>query len=349
MTFHKLSSTDAFVVIDLDAGDESVPAVGVVRSAPKILRSGAEEMARSLTYTFAVLEQQRSGASAGINAAPDDRDEAVAAFVAEVTPMVEAGTFLPDAAKGVDAAALAPLAALDSRSSLRLESVDGVTLADRLTAVGAVAAASAAAGGDLSGRTVAVEGFDAYGPTLMALLTEAGAKVTAVGTKAGTALDADGLDTDAVTAAWYSGGDDLVTQFGDVEPAWKIFGAPVDVLLCGSKMGTLSHKGAEFVKASVVVPTAPIPVTTKAFAMLRRAGVTVVPDFVSTAGPVFSWWPPAGATAAAVEAEAAATIGALVTELCAHDDGPLMAGCYKAEAFLSTWRPSLPFGRPLAA
>ena len=32
----------------------------------------------------------------------------------------------------------------------------------------------------------------------------------------------------------------------------------------------------------------------------------------------------------------------------AHDDGPLLAGCYQAEAYLRTWREQLPFGRPLA-
>ena len=45
---------------------------------------------------------------------------------------------------------------------------------------------------------------------------------------------------------------------------------------------------------------------------------------------------------------AGARIGALASDLVTHDDGPLLAGCYRAEAFLSTWRDELPFGRPLA-
>jgi hypothetical protein len=43
-----------------------------------------------------------------------------------------------------------------------------------------------------------------------------------------------------------------------------------------------------------------------------------------------------------------AAITAVLTEVLAHDAGPLLAACYRAEAFLGTWRGELPFGRPLA-
>ena len=71
MTIEKLASTDAFIVFDLDG----VPGAGIVRAAPKILVDGATLLARSLTYRFASFERQVSGASAGINAAPDDAGE----------------------------------------------------------------------------------------------------------------------------------------------------------------------------------------------------------------------------------------------------------------------------------
>ncbi len=346
MKITKLSTVDGFVAVDLH--DADVTSVGIVRSAPKILESGATELARSLTYTFAVLEQQRSGASAGINAVPADRPDAIAAFVDEVRPLVESGSFLPAPGKGVEPADLGSLSALDPRSSLRLEQVEGSVLTDHLTGVGAAAAASAAAG-DLDGRRVAIEGFGSQGPALARQVVEWGGRVTAISTSAGTAIASAGLDIAAVSSAWGADGDQMVAHFGDIEPAWKIFGAPCDVLFTGSKMGALSHQGAEYVTASVIVPSAPIPVTTKAFAMLRRAGVTVVPDFVSTAGPIFAMWPDGDATTASVEADAVAAITDLMGELLSHADGPLLAGCYKAEAFLATWRDELPFGRPLAA
>ena len=76
----KLTSTEGFIAFDLD----DAPAAGVVRSAPKILVDGASLLARSLTYRFATFERKVGGASAGVNAAPDDRAGALAAFVGEV-------------------------------------------------------------------------------------------------------------------------------------------------------------------------------------------------------------------------------------------------------------------------
>ena len=61
MALRKLSSTDAFIVTDLD----DVPSFGIVRSAPKILQGGAKDLARSMTYSFASFELQYGGASGG--------------------------------------------------------------------------------------------------------------------------------------------------------------------------------------------------------------------------------------------------------------------------------------------
>jgi hypothetical protein len=42
-------------------------------------------------------------------------------------------------------------------------------------------------------------------------------------------------------------------------------------------------------------------------------------------------------------------VRSLLDEVAGHPDGPLLASCYRAEAFLATWQTKLPFGRPLAA
>ena len=61
MQFHKLASTDAFIAFDL--GD--APAVGIVRQAPKVLRDGAELLARSTTYAMASFGLQLGGGVGG--------------------------------------------------------------------------------------------------------------------------------------------------------------------------------------------------------------------------------------------------------------------------------------------
>ena len=70
MGMRKLSGADGFVVVDLDGAAVSA---GLMRLAPRILPSGAREMARSATYSFASVGMQHSGASGGINARPDAR------------------------------------------------------------------------------------------------------------------------------------------------------------------------------------------------------------------------------------------------------------------------------------
>ncbi len=67
---------------------------------------------------------------------------------------------------------------------------------------------------------------------------------------------------------------------------------------------------------------------------------------MTTAGPLFAGWPADPAADPATVATDA--IAASVREILGHEDGPLLGACYRAEAFLASWRDELPFGRPLA-
>jgi len=333
----KLTSTDGFIAFDLD----EAPAAGVVRSAPKILVDGASLLARSLTYRFASFERQIGGASMGVNAAPDDRAGAVAAFVVEVEPLVREGRLAVDAAKGVAVEDLAPLAAADPRPA------DHLARHDELLGLGVAVAAHTAVGG-LAGRRVAIEGFDATGPAIAAAVAERGGKVVAVSTSAGSAASADGFDAAALAAGWAEHGAAVVAALvATPGKPWEVFGIEADVLVVGSKTGVVDDKVADgLAEGVVVVPSGPVPVTAKGLAVARRGGAVVVPDFIATAGPLFAGWPVDGAGEPA--SAAATAIDASLLEVLAHADGPLLGACYRAEAFLATWREQLPFGRPLA-
>ena len=287
MEFQKLTSTDGFIVFDL--GD--APAVGVVRMAPKVLRDSAELLARSATYAMASFGLQIGGASAGINAKPDDQPVALAAFLDEVAPLVESGRLLPGPGLGITTDALAGLPRLEQR-----------TLAfDQTTAGESAVAAALGALGSLDGRRVAIVG---NGP----LIEAAAASVSANG--------------------------------ATPEPQAS-FDADCDVLLVAGKAGALEHDLAAAVKAKVVVPLTPVPVTARALAVLGRADVIVVPDFLSTAGPLLAAMDPDGA-------EAMERVHDSVANLAGEGTNLWMAAALQAEAFLRTWQAALPFGRPLA-
>lgn len=163
MPLHRLTSTDAFLVVDVPGAPS---AVGIVRCARKILVDGAELLARSVTYTAASFDIVASGASAGINAEGDARDAAIAAFAGEVGGLVPDTALELTAGKGVAADELAGLGTPAMDPALR----------DRLVAVGAVAAAERALG-SLDGVSVAVDDVAGVGPAVIELVGSAGARL----------------------------------------------------------------------------------------------------------------------------------------------------------------------------
>jgi glutamate dehydrogenase/leucine dehydrogenase len=155
----RLSAADGFIVFDLDAAGTGV---GVARLAPKVLQDSATLLARSVTYAFASFGiAGHAGASAGINAKPDDRDGAVKAFVEEVAPLAESGRLRLAPGLGLTADDLAPL---------------GWTEPDpALTAASALAAAKVA--GPLDWRTAAVVGSGAIAEAATGQLGAAGSDI----------------------------------------------------------------------------------------------------------------------------------------------------------------------------
>ncbi|MGQ0433157.1 MAG: hypothetical protein ACT452_12205 [Microthrixaceae bacterium] len=287
MQFQKLTSTDGFIVFDLD----DAPSLGIVRLAPKVLRDGAELLARSTTYSAASFGLRVGGASAAINAKPDDRDASLAAFLAEVSDLVVSGRFLIGPGLGITPDDLSPLSKAEERN----------LAFDQTTSGESAVAAALGALGSLAGRRVAIVG---NGP-----ITEAAAASSAAN--------------------------------GATPEPQASFDADCDVLLVAGKAGVLEHDLAATVKAKVVVPLTPAPITARALAVLSRAEVVVVPDFLSTAAPMLAALDPDGG-------DPAERVHASVAELAGEGTNLWMAAALRAEAFLQTWQGTLPFGRPLA-
>ena len=327
MRIHKLASTDAFVVFDLDG---ATSATGPVRAGEKILASSATELARCTTYAYASLGMQKSGASAGINAPEASRAEAISKFVAEIEKLIVDGSFLPDHSKVVTAEDLSALRSHDPRVTIDDDAIIARAGLDALDALGR----------ELADGRAAIEGFSPSSLPLVDLLAQQDARIVAVGTATGTATNSSGFDAGELRQLMTAHGDDCVTHLGvETLPANRIFGVDTDVMFVGSRLGALNDRSAGFVKARTVVPTAPSPITAKGFAILNSANVTIVPDFVVMAAPLAAAWQTGDPTAA---------IAGIVHDIVDEDEGLYLAACYRAEAFMRTWCDQLPFGRPLA-
>ena len=291
MPITKAASTDAFVVIDLPAAPN---AVGVVRCAKKILQDGAVNLARTLTYTYAAFGERVSGASAGINAEGDSRDDAVSAFVAEFAPQVKDGSLTLGPAKGVSPQ---DLAAWDPSSTLSAD--------DEARALGVSTVAAAGAVKDLSGANVSVE---------------AGAP-----------------SADAIAAAFNAAG-----ATATVRPLAELLSTASDIVVVGSKAGVLNHDNVAGIADAVVIGAAGLAITARGLAVGGRQGATILPDFVTSAGPAL-------AALGRTDDDIANAVRSLIAEVKDHDEGPYLGACYAAEAFMKTWTDDLPFGRPMAA
>jgi glutamate dehydrogenase/leucine dehydrogenase len=176
MELHKLTSTDGFITFDL----EGAPAVGVVRLAPKVLRDGAELLARSTTYAAASFGLALGGGSAGINAKPDDRDAALAAFLEEVAPLVESGRWLPGPGVGISPDDLAALPSAGVRT----------VAFDQTTAGESAVAATLGALGSLDGKRIGIVG---NGPIVEAAAASASTNGATAEPQAGFDADCDAL------------------------------------------------------------------------------------------------------------------------------------------------------------
>ena len=117
--------------------------------------------------------------------------------------------------------------------------------------------------------------------------------------------------------------------------------AECDLLFLAGKAGMLDHEAAATVRADIVVPLTPVPVTARAHAVLSQAGRVHLPDFLTTAAPLLH-------AHAADGSEPVDRIASVVSELAPEGTGLWLAAAERAEDFLRTWQTELPFGRPLA-
>ncbi|WP_419946363.1 hypothetical protein [Candidatus Poriferisodalis sp.] len=349
METRQLESTPGFVIYDLPDAQHYV---GETRLGSRLIPGNATMLVRHVTYVFAMLEQRRSGAGVGLKSDPSEAAAAVDALAGELADDFRSGRLSTSPGLRLNTELLAPVLAHDQRNLIGNDDRDGISLNDELIGVGAAAAAASLLGG-LDGKRVAIEGFGPAGVGIAREAAAAGAKIVRIATAqgcAGTQTDGDRLDPTALAEAWLADGERCVASLSpNGEPAkpWTVWKDDVDVLFCGSKPGAMSGEGASMAGATPVVAFSAAAVSSKALAVLRAAGVPVVADFVVAAGPALGWWADAALTHSGLRSATADAVNAVMSETLGHDDGPFMAACYRAEAFLRTWQDELPFGRPL--
>jgi glutamate dehydrogenase (NAD(P)+) len=146
---------------------------------------------------------------------------------------------------------------------------------------------------NLSGATVAVQGFGKVGATAARLLHDIGAKVVAVSDTGGGLYNGAGLDVqalmshreDRIPLAQSNGGDSITNE--------ELLTLPVDFLVPAAMEDQLTGANADAVRARFIVEGANGPTTPEADAIFAERGITLVPDILANSGGVivsyFEW------------------------------------------------------------
>jgi glutamate dehydrogenase (NAD(P)+) len=156
-----------------------------------------------------------------------------------------------------------------------------------------IAEAFRRAGAELTGATVAVQGFGNVGEATARLLEGLGARIVAIGDVGGAVRRDDGLDVAALRRHLAEHGS--VTGAPDTQAIdnAELLGLDVDVLVLAAIEGQVDGDNAGSIRARIVAEGANGPVTPEADPILEAAGVQIIPDILCNAGGViasyFEW------------------------------------------------------------
>jgi glutamate dehydrogenase (NAD(P)+) len=267
-------------------------ASGGVRLAPDVSQEELSALARSMTYKWAFLSLPLGGAKGGIRAEAGlqgaEREAVMHAFGKAIAPLVRSRVYLP----GIDlGTTLEDLRAIMGGAGQPLPSaqIDG-SLCTALTVFECIRQVARFSGRELTGLTVALEGFGKVGSHLAQLLDRAGARLLALSTADGMVTDPGGLDVPLLLRLKAVHGDALVNHLEGRtrHPAEQLVTEPADVLVPGARPWVIREDNVDRVQARWIVPIANAPITPQAEVRLADRQVVVVPDFVANCGGIFS-------------------------------------------------------------
>ncbi len=147
--------------------------------------------------------------------------------------------------------------------------------------------------GTIEGKTISIQGLGNVGYHAAAFLSqEDGAKITSVIERDGSIIDNKGIDIKALhTHMKETGG---VSGFnGFTNKSKEILERQCDILIPAALEGVINLSNASKLKTKLIVEAANGPITSEADDLLRRKGITIIPDLYANAGGVtvsyFEW------------------------------------------------------------
>jgi glutamate dehydrogenase (NAD(P)+) len=148
-------------------------------------------------------------------------------------------------------------------------------------------AAMTAAGSELAGATVVIQGFGNVGGEAARALSAAGARIVAVTDATGGLRNDAGIDVAALTRYAAEHGNIRGFPGAAQQDGAAALLLPCDLLVPAAAGGQITRDNAAQIGARMIAEGANGPTTPEADAILARRGIQVLPDILCNAGGVF--------------------------------------------------------------
>jgi glutamate dehydrogenase (NAD(P)+) len=286
------------------------PTKGGLRYHPEVTLAEVSALAMLMSWKCALMGLPYGGAKGGVACDPSsmsrrELERLTRRYTAEVMLLIGPDLDIPAPDMGTDEQTMAWI--MDTYAMTQGRTVPGIVTGKPLLVGGSAGRRDAtgrglvyilgqalrAAGVDLRGARVAVQGFGNVGAVTARLLWREGATVVAVADAQGGVFNGSGLDvrelgkhaTEAGTVANFTGGDRLAST--------EILELPCDILVPAALGGQITERNADRVRARIIAEGANGPTTPEADQILNDRGALVIPDILANAGCVvvsyFEW------------------------------------------------------------
>src|SRR3989344_2362742 len=143
---------------------------------------------------------------------------------------------------------------------------------------------------NITGATVAIEGYGNVGSFALRYLENMGAKIIAVSNRDCVVYNERGIDGARLAAIKKKTGSIKNYEPAEKLPHKEIFGLAVDILIPAAVTDVINESNKNAVRAKIIVEGANIPMSEAIEDELTKKGILIVPDFIANAGGVISSW-----------------------------------------------------------
>ncbi len=286
------------------------PAKGGLRYSLHVSLDEVRALAMWMTWKSAVVNLPYGGAKGGVIVDPralskHELEDLTRRYATEISIIIGPNEDIPAPDMGTDEQIMAWI--MDTISMHRGYTIAGIVTGKPVAVGGTLGRAEATGRGlqyvvqefaghhniNLSGATVAVQGFGKVGATAARLLHEIGTKVVAVSDAAGGIYNPNGLDIPALMSYREDRIPLSESKAGDTITNAELLALPVRFLVPAALEGQLTGANAKDVQAKFIVEGANGPTTPEADAVFADRGITLIPDILANAGGVivsyFEW------------------------------------------------------------